>query len=140
MQAQLDERLKQIQSQFDKQMEFNSSEGAGGGANSGYGRGTSGFNQMDNKPNRCGYGRSGGYQPWNSNRNQGGYSRGGGYRGRGAGGRSTGRGEINYGLGGQQETGEREPGINDCFFLWRDWSYKISLPEVESYTRILRMP
>ncbi|KAH3851017.1 hypothetical protein DPMN_093494 [Dreissena polymorpha] len=130
MQAQLDERLKQIQSQFDKQMEFNRSEGASGGANSGYGRGTSGFNQMDNKPNRCGYGRSGGYQPWNSNRNQGGYSRGGGYRGRGAGGRSTGRGEINYGLGGQQETGEREPGINDCFFQWRDWSYKIRLPEV----------
>ncbi|KAH3773247.1 hypothetical protein DPMN_174605 [Dreissena polymorpha] len=61
MQAQLDERLKQMQSQFDKHMAFNRSEGADGRANGGYGRGTSGFNQMDNKPNRGGYGRSGGF-------------------------------------------------------------------------------
>ncbi|KAH3864658.1 hypothetical protein DPMN_027681 [Dreissena polymorpha] len=57
----IDERLKQMQSLFDKQMAYNSSEGAGGRANSGYGRGTRGFNQMDNTPNSGGYGRSGGF-------------------------------------------------------------------------------
>ncbi|KAH3799149.1 hypothetical protein DPMN_152753 [Dreissena polymorpha] len=112
----LDERLNQIQSQLNKQMAYNRSEGAGGRANSGYGRGTSGFNQMDNTPNSGGYGRSGGFQPWNSNRNQAGYSEGGGYRGRGGPGRPTERGERNNGWGGQQETGERQPGIYDCFF------------------------
>ncbi|KAH3822296.1 hypothetical protein DPMN_124070 [Dreissena polymorpha] len=112
----IDESLKQMQSQFDKQMTFNRSEGTGGRAKSGNGRGISGLNQMDNKPNRGGYGRNGGFQPWNSNRNQAGYSRGGGYRGRCGAGRSTGIGEINNGWGVQQEAGEKQPGINDCFF------------------------
>ncbi|KAH3716880.1 hypothetical protein DPMN_059613 [Dreissena polymorpha] len=92
MQEQLDQRLKQMQSLFDKQLAYNRSEGAGGRANSGCGRGTSGFNQMDNTPNSGGYGRSGGFQPWNSNRNQAGYSGGGGYGGRGGPGRPTERG------------------------------------------------
>ncbi|KAH3862946.1 hypothetical protein DPMN_025921 [Dreissena polymorpha] len=52
MQEQLDERLKQMQSLFDKHTAFKRSEGAGGRANSGYGRGTSGFNQIDYNPNR----------------------------------------------------------------------------------------
>ncbi|KAH3751510.1 hypothetical protein DPMN_186071 [Dreissena polymorpha] len=97
-----------MQSQFNKQMALNRSEGADGKV-------IGGLNQMNNTPNRCGYGRSGGFQPWNNNQNQAGYSKGGGYSGRRLGGRPTGRGERNNGLGAQQETALRQPGINDCF-------------------------